>query len=253
MPPENNQNFNNPAPQQPESKSSGLNTILLVLLIALVGFGIWFLVSKKEVNNEIGTDSSSLEVPAGPFISEEDYVPPPPLNPENQNNTSENTETGIFIKSIYLKEGKWLADVDYVTRMNAVELAEFQINKGECNIPGMTKDQIIDYAKTLTVSNFENNLLGQHCSNIFRDFVVFEFGELVNQNPLIRTFEFSNDFKTINDCPEGNNTTISEWKERSDRETYSYSLYGTRGIYVRRAEIKNNEIALFDMVNGCAG
>ncbi len=256
MPPENNQNLNNQTPPQVENKSSGLNTIMLILLIALVGFGIWFLVSKKEVNNEIGTDSSSLEVPAGPFISEEDYVPPPPLNPQNQEdqgNTSENLETGIFIKNIYTKEGKWLADVDFITRMSAVELVEFQINKGECSIPGMTKDEIIDYARTITGQNSENNLLGQHCSDIFRDFTVFEFGEIVNQNPLLRTFEFSNNFNTMNDCPEGKNTTILEWKERSVKEVYAYSLYGTRGVYIRRAEIKNNQITTFDMVNGCAG
>lgn len=48
MPPENNQNFNQSIPQQPQKSGSGLNTILLILLIALVGFGIWFLSDKKE-------------------------------------------------------------------------------------------------------------------------------------------------------------------------------------------------------------
>lgn len=48
MPPENNQNFNQPMPQQPQKSGSALNVILLILLIALVGFGIWFLLQKEE-------------------------------------------------------------------------------------------------------------------------------------------------------------------------------------------------------------
>lgn len=51
MPQENNQNFNQSMPQQPQKSGSGLNTILLIILIALVGFGIWTISAKLGENN----------------------------------------------------------------------------------------------------------------------------------------------------------------------------------------------------------
>jgi hypothetical protein len=62
MPQENNQNFNQSMPQQPQKSGSGLNTILLIILIALVGFGIWFLSQKNEAMpiNEV-TNNKSFE------------------------------------------------------------------------------------------------------------------------------------------------------------------------------------------------
>ncbi len=61
MPPENNQNFNQSMPQQLQKSGSGLNTILLILLIALVGFGIWYLSQKKEdvVVKEVPVDTQA--------------------------------------------------------------------------------------------------------------------------------------------------------------------------------------------------
>ncbi len=55
MPPENNQNLYQPISQQPQKSGSGLNAILLILLIALVGFGIWVLSQKNEAmpSNEV--------------------------------------------------------------------------------------------------------------------------------------------------------------------------------------------------------
>jgi hypothetical protein len=65
MPPENNQNFNSPMPQQPQKSGSGLNIILGILLIILVGVvGLWLYKDSFSILKKFGfTSADKIEQP----------------------------------------------------------------------------------------------------------------------------------------------------------------------------------------------
>lgn len=181
--------------------------------------------------------------------------------PSNSSNL-ENTETPLFIKNIYQKDGKWWADVDYVTIWNDLQLIEYKINTGLCVLPNMTKQQALNYVQTADLQSGyfkDQNNEGCHVPEHPGD-----GGNIVNQNPLIRSFPFASNFKTINGCYTENDTTIQEYKNQVEsfrtysngnltNLNYSYGVFNTQGTYKRKAIIKNSEIETFDQINGCAG
>lgn len=248
--------------------------------------------------HETVTLSSSSTNGNWPFVAGSNYIVSATLNPLPNNthetpyindssdshftiqtsSTSsnlENIETPIYIKSVYQKNGKWWADVDYVTSVNARQYAEFRIDNGLCVIPGMTKQQMFDYARTVKILygdpgtvEYEDSVFGDSLSGTgcFIDIYANEIGGYtINQNPLIRSFPFASNFRTVNGCNEQNNYLAQDYKTQVDNYrtydsngnltnlNYSYGLFNTWGFYIRKVVIKNSEIEKFDYVNGCAG
>ena len=174
----------------------------------------------------------------------------------------ENAITPLFVKSVYQKNGKWWADVDYVTELNAREYLEYIIQNDKCILPGMTKSQTLNYSKTISITDqyqgtgsvyYQDSLFTQ-TDGCYLDMAGISLGfpETVNQNSLIRSLPFGANFKTINYCPPEKNLSPAEIKNNITNSPYSYSLYGTKGYFVKKATIKDSTVTIFDYVNGCA-
>ncbi|OIO29275.1 hypothetical protein COX93_01610 [Candidatus Nomurabacteria bacterium CG_4_10_14_0_2_um_filter_30_12] len=83
----------------------GLGFILVIIAVLVVGGGAYYLGTKnsdvsknteenlpvENQNNVVG--SGALEVPAGPFLDESNYVPPPSLKKDDINTVIETTKT----------------------------------------------------------------------------------------------------------------------------------------------------------------
>lgn len=194
---------------------------------------------------QIGITSGSVVAKSGTFTV---------TTPSTSSNL-ENIETPIYIKSIYQKSGKWWADVDYVTYMDWKELLTFQVSRGEC---AKTQSDVEQGLATGGPSSpeFENYVV---CGSIrYTD----TNGRYVNQNPLIRSFQFAAGFESTGvgaGCFDGGVPNTPEaYKNFLDSDqyssvNYSYGVYQTRGLLIENAIIKNSQITEFNFPTSCVG
>lgn len=176
--------------------------------------------------------------------------------------TSENIKTPLFIKNVYKKNGRWWADVDYVTKITPLEHMTRRINKGSCVLPGMTKSQMIEYAKN-TVKKYveQDNLLVVKCGYDWQGIWASDGGipaMFINTNSLIRSFPFVLNFngreKQNEVCGGKNLYTPEEIKIDVERKggEYLFDIYNTKGYFEELVVIENGEINKFDDPAGCA-
>lgn len=178
---------------------------------------------------------------------------------------SENISTPLFIKSVYKKDGKWWADVDYVTKVSPLEHMTKKINDGLCVIPKMTKSEMLTYAKN-TVKNYveENNLLVVYCG-YDRQGIWASDGipsMFINLNPAIRSSPFAvnfNGFEKFNQICKGNSlqtpemikNDIEQQIEEKTINQYSFDTYETKGYFQDSVIIENGEIKKFNGDPSC--
>ena len=226
------------------------NIIIGILVIIIIVLGFLLVTQKSDTNDHY---------PPGDVVLIDTSTPDPtpkPVQSESAPSASlDNTTTPLIVKKIYQKNNVWWADVDYVTHISGSELLKFQIERGECTVPNMTKSQMLAYAATLNSTNAENNAFIGHCSpDLTSDpYVLFEFGATLNQNSQIRSFPFAQNFKTTNYCPADKNPSVTEYQTLANNSPYKYGIYNTSGFYIKSVTITNGEISLFNFVNGCAG
>lgn len=181
--------------------------------------------------------------------------------------TSENIKTPLFIKNVYKKNGRWWADVDYVTKITPLEHMTRRINEGSCVLSGMTKNQMIEYAKN-TVKKYveQDNLLVVNCGYDWQGIWASDGGipaMFINTNPLIRSFPFAVNFngheKQNEVCggknlytPEMIKNDIELQIEGKTINQYSFDTYETKGYFQDSVIIENGEIKKFDGPAGCA-
>jgi|GEM_PF-2088500 len=215
--------------------------VILALIAVLVGLR-YFDVNKPTMNSiNITPISNSQEETTLQTVSESS------VSETSEESSLENVTTPLHVKSIYKKNNAWWADVDYVTHMEDQELMAFQINNGDCVVPNMTKAQTLAYAKLQTRDTIDESLLNRCFA-----WDTFEFGGNVNQNPLIRSFPFASNYQTINYCPPEQHPSPQELSSHLVNQPYTYSLYTTQGIFIKKATITDSQITTFDYVNGCA-
>lgn len=259
------------------------NILIIIVIIGLLVLGFLYLEQKNKVIEPTyipyAEEATSTTAQSQSNQVSQNNQSPAEVNPSVETSSSvslENIETPLFIKSIYQKNGKWWADVDYVTIVSAREYAKFKIENGSCVIPNMTKQQMLNYLSTVKILygdvgivEYEDSVFGDPMSGApgcFLDLYASDVGPgyVINQNPLIRSFPFASNFTVINTC-NNYNSTILEIKQQVDiyrtydsngnftNLNYSYGLTNTQGVFQRKAIIKNSEIEKFDYVNGCAG
>jgi len=158
MPPENNQNFNNPMSQQPQKNKNNLNTILLILLIALVGFGVWFLSERKEEKKDITLDVQEIWSKSWVRVGST-YLKNATINTVDV--TPTNFAFDLFMQNGQNNFGTWTTDTDLVTidGLNAHFKGFSQVN-GEKS-PLCTADFSIssDYEVLTIKTDCDKNLL----------------------------------------------------------------------------------------------
>ncbi len=179
----------------------------------------------------------------------------------------ENIETPLFIKSVYKKDGKWWADVDYVTKVTPLEHMTKEISEDFCVIPGMTKSEMLTYAKN-TVKNYvkQDNLLVLNCGYDWQGIWSSDGrtpAMFINSNPLIRSLPFADKIeREIKICGISSISLTTPEKiktEVDNRRGLDYSFdpyiqtYNTKGHLEELVIIKNGEIKKFYGPDGCAG
>lgn len=178
-----------------------------------------------------------------------------------------NIETPLFIKSVYQRDGKWWADVDYVTKVTPLEHMMKEINEGFCVIPGMTKNEMLEYAKN-TVKNYveQDNLLVVNCGYDWQGIWSSDGGiptMFINSNPLIRSIPFADKIeREIKICGVSSISVTTPEKIKMEVDNirgldYSFDpyiqTYNTKGHLEELVKIENGQIKKFYGPDGCAG
>jgi flagellar basal body-associated protein FliL len=172
--------------------------------------------------------------------------------------------TPLLIKKVYQKDGKWWADVDFVTKVSALDHVKHKINSGKCTIPGMMKDEIVEYA-TSTLKNHVgiDNLLVTNCgydgaSLWYSDGPAYLF---LNLNSRIRSYPFVESFNGLQKHNEECGGVHSELPPSSIKQTidehvpYSFDMYDVEwsGYFKDSVIIEDGEIKKFDGPASCPG
>lgn len=224
-------------------KKNLLIGILLIVVVFLLGV---LLFKKTTLNNqEILTENTTQT-----DNSNQNQVTSK-TKPADIKQDLENIKTPLVIKSVYKKDNRWWADVDYVTQLDNFAYGKYIINTGHCVLPNMNKAQALAYLeKNGTEDKFFNSTEVSEGCYIDSG---YDGGKIINENPRIRSFPFAQNFKTINYCPPEKNLLPTDYQALITNQPYQYGIYNTKGYFIKSGVITNSEISLFDFVNGCAG
>lgn len=241
--------------------------VLIVLGILVIGGGAYYFgKNSKDTVKEI-KEADLLQEEKDDITS----TPTQKIEETSENITTktslENIKTPLFIKSVYKKDGRWLADVDYVTKITPLEHMTRRINEGSCVLPGMTKNQMIEYAKN-TVKKYveQDNLLVVNCGYDWQG-IWYSDGStqsmFINTNPLIRSLPFSDKVEREGkvcgvshisaSTPEDIKYSVDLQNEGIKINQYSFDTYETKGYFEELVVIEKGEIKKFYGPDGCAG
>lgn len=239
-------------------------SIIIVILILVIGvLGYLYLSSDKKTDK--GVDVVNIDSEVITATSSEGLIVP---SIEENSLSSDSAETPLYIKSLYQKNGEWFADVDYVTKITPLAHMKRKIEDGSCAIPNMSKNQMLEYAKSTLSKNIEqNNLLSAHCGYDWQNIRGSDgsyFSYYINVNPRIRTLSFASDFNTVKKYNEacGGNSFHSPESIKNDLDLvsgdkklfeYSFDIYNTKGYFVDLAIINNGVIKEFAGEVSCPG
>lgn len=265
----------------------GIGIIIAIVATLVVGGGAVYFATKtptspknigennyqpQENQNQNGVLNTPVENNTSNISAQNNQVISTPKNEKTADIVTtttalENIKTPLFIKSVYQKDGKWWADVDYITKVTPLEHMTKEINEGFCVIPGMTKSEMLTYAKN-TVKNYveQDNLLVVNCGYDWQG-IWSSDGEVpsmfINSSPLIRSLPFAEKIeREIKICGVSSISTTTPEKikmEVDNRRGLDYSFdpyiqtYNTKGHLEELVIIENGQIKRFYGPDGCAG